>query len=418
MPDENLIPSRLKEMPGSEWLGYAQPEVKAPRGDKPEEGPLEMPEIPKLNLAAFLDANPLENLNQSGWYREGARTTGKPQTIEEQQFVLDYLATRGMLPTAQETANWKLEQDEKGFTYAQDSTMGRLGFLNYEDVDRAFRYGENYGPYRGDLVPEGTAVITDEQGRNLLRFTDPSRVPQGYRDNILPQGAGVYPSYDRSPFERPTMEDALGRYAPVQVYAARLNDYLTAQMQQDAPEIQRYQDYYNNEIKGFKDRLAQGKIDQDTFNEGTIALQKYIEDKLSGLMTEDRASEMEQEAVDLINKGYAAEELPMYADVSGATGASVQDLYNQSLTEAQQQYDQRITNIPENRGFIDRSEAPQNDNAQAQYLTYVDQLQVAPEYMEWLKGNYYDIYELWKQAKADYPRFIDFVQDYLARGGM
>uniref|UniRef100_A0A6M3J362 Uncharacterized protein n=1 Tax=viral metagenome TaxID=1070528 RepID=A0A6M3J362_9ZZZZ len=400
------------------------------------------------------------------WYTDipgSSVSGGMPSTKQEEGFILDFISQNQRAPTQQEAAAFMKGVPGSEYQWRPESTMGQMGFRTQQDYLDAQRAGEPYGPYAGSLVPEGGTVLSKDMSP-WLRTYQPERYggPIGRGEYFTPPGglkgappslfgeptgknmAEFYPQYDRSPFQEPSMEEVLGKHAPTQVYQARLADYLDRQIEQDKPEAQKWTDYYNTEIQGFKDRLALGKIDQAAYNEGSIALRNMIDEKLSGLMTEDRATELAQQAMDLINKGTQAEELPLFADIQGVTGASVQDLYNQTVKGTpvldyygnqkldragnpmftgglEAQFNQEQAKIPQFKGYPDVGAVnPVTGREQGQYLSYVESLGLAPEYANYMKGRYWGFYNLWLQARrqADYPMpFISFINDYLAGGG-
>jgi len=92
------------------------------------------------------------------------------------------------------------------------------------------------------------------------------------------------------------------------------------------------------------------------------------------------------------------------------------------LASKESEYKTQQAKIPEFKGYAEE-EAPQykpTGSEQREFLTYVERLGLSPEYAEWLKGQFWMIFDEWGQAKkaADYPMsFLSFANDYLASGG-
>jgi len=471
MPEENLIPQRLKDMPGSGW---GQPAVKE---FVPKPPPTEIPEREQkeVKIPEFLDPDLLSQLDTSGWYQG---TTGKPQTFEEQQFVVDYLGKYGMLPVAGEAPS---ELQTEG-TYDPESTMGRLGFGTRADYDLAESAGERYGPYAGADVPFNTGiVVTDEFGNPTGRYMDMEHpearraIAEGrYINPIvgpmaeqfgggLPGGEGYY-NQPMQPFERPSIEEALGRLAPETVYKARLTDYLDRVLEQDAPAVQEIEDITANVKTKYDRQLALGEIDKVRHAQLLYERQDYEDRALAQLMTEEKYKEIAIKAVDLIGKGTSADQLtqllfgtdyeynlqdvnekmvadlnkalveggtvtpelpnyPTLSDIEGTEGASVMDLYNTMLSDIEQEYKrQQAEQPPPWTGYSKQREVkPQQSEAslQSSFLSYAEGLDITPEYQNWLKGQYGSLKALWLQSEKfqdEKTDFIAWLNQYLAGG--
>ena len=383
----------------------------------------------EIRGADFID----KLIQEEGYYAEGKKA-GKPSTKQEESFILDFMQSTGRAPTENEVNRSLRGRDTTLDEYTSYSTMGQMGFQTQKEYLAAQQYGEPYGPHSGGLVPEGTQVVTDEYGRPIRRFADPSRTPQGYLDKgqffgeggIVPGApgespiqdySGVYPSYDRGAFQRPEMEEVLGKYSPQQVYKARLADYLTQQVEQDAPAIQQIQEAMDAEKQSLDDRLALGEIDTAEYNKAIIELRDSTTAQLENLMTEDRATELAQQSMDLIGQGTAAEELPLFADIQGVTGAGVQELYNKMVTNLEGIHKKEQAAIPEFKGYAETEMVTDIRQLEPEFMDYVRRLGVAPEYSRWLVSNFQPLYYEWIQQRDEGQTFIDFVSQYLSNGG-
>jgi len=213
------------------------------------------------------------------------------------------------------------------------------------------------------------------------------------------------------------MEEVLGKYSPQQVYKARLADYLTQQVEQDAPAIQQIQEAMDAEKQSLDDRLALGEIDTAEYNQAIIELRDSTTAQLENLMTEDRATELAQQSMDLIGQGTAAEELPLFADIQGVTGAGVQELYNKMVTNLEGIHKKEQAAIPEFKGYAETEMVTDIRQLEPEFMDYVRRLGVAPEYSRWLVSNFQPLYYEWIQQRDEGQTFIDFVSQYLSNGG-
>lgn len=364
----------------------------------------------------------------------GGKASGRPSTKQEESYILDFLQATGRAPTANEADRALRGRDTTQDEYTPYSTMGRLGFQTQKEYLAAQQYGEPFGPHSGSLVPEGTQVVSDEFGTPTRRFADPSRTPQGYLDKgqffgeggIVPGApgespiqdySGIYPSYNRGAFQRPEMEEALGNYAPQEVYKARLADYLTQQVEQDAPALKEWEEQFEAEQQRLNDWYAQGKYTLEQYNDYAIRLRDANEEKLNTLMTEDRAAELAQQSLDLIGQGTAAEELPLFADIQGVTGAGIQDLYNKMVTNLEGIHKKEQAEIPEFKGYAETEMVTDIRQLEPEFMDYVRRLKVAPEYSRWLIGNFQPLYYEWTQNRDEGVTFLDYVSQFLRSGG-
>jgi len=344
---------------------------------------------------------------------------GRPTTEEGKQFIEEYFARFQEVPTPKQVASYKKGLGRTNLTYTPESTMGQLGWEN-ELQSLAWRRGQAgaYGPNLSDSTPRGGIVITRD-GVPAFRTFEPERYrgalsrgefiqPTGgglfdleqlfEAGGALPQGMpeptpGQYYRPPAQPFESPSLEEALGTFAPTEVYKARMGDYLSQQMAADEAEVSKWIDYYNNEKNMFDRRKKEGELNEVTYNQAIDSLTKLYNDKIAPLMTSDKASSIFDMLLDLTNKGYAPEDihaqimsgnqftlasigmqedksaidfynpaqgfsyspeapqqpqnlLRNLEDVQGITGAKVQELYNRILGEKQAAYEQANRGTP------------------------------------------------------------------------
>ncbi len=279
---------------------------------------------------------------------------GKPQTEEEEAFILDYMERYGLAPTGAEVAAGMGERQGRGeLTYTPESTMGQLGFKNLPEAWSAWNQGESYGPWAGEgygkKIPMGGIVTTDELGRPKARYfqfneglgarevaagryimpsggVEPNLaaqltqlmpggrtpMPKGYESEM----PGVYPR--RTAFTMPDINDPL-KYNPNQVYSARYQDYLNSQVEKDVPVIKEAtdkikwnQDWYKQRVDDIQSRFSNGEISkeqaQESINFVAASAEEsinYWQDILDNAMTAKKAQGLYATLQKQIGKGAA-----------------------------------------------------------------------------------------------------------------
>ncbi|KKM24399.1 hypothetical protein LCGC14_1605510, partial [marine sediment metagenome] len=229
--------------------GFQQPQILTPKGDSSEDSAL--PPFPALDVSAFQGEDILARLRKEGFTAPVAgQTGGAPQSFEEQQFVLDFLAEFGVKPTDRRLAQEQFDTK----TFDPLSTMGKLGFANAEQFRRSQTTGETFGPLRGSDVPtEGSIVITDAEGNPTDRFFNLNR-PEARRaiedgrfiqpivgelaqtlQGGLPGGEQFY----NVPFEQPPIDigQALSQFGTSDDYLKGLSDFLDEKVFRDRANI-------------------------------------------------------------------------------------------------------------------------------------------------------------------------------------
>jgi len=451
-----------------------------------EEAERNVPErvVPGLSLSSFLSKDIVSELDASGWFapmQQGpaAPKGGKPDTIEEQQFVLDYLSEKGMLPTSLDVNAWRRGQDEKGFTYDPEGVMGGLGFGTVGQYKGTGQ--ESYGPYAGGSVPYGQGiVVTDERGNPIGRYMDANR-PEARKaiaagNFIAPPGSdltGGWQTEDISqyynqlteptPWERPSMEEVIKGLPPSRVESARYSDYINMLGERDNAIAQsvfsQHEGITQNlreETASINQRLLAGEITpqqaQDTITTMGVEAEKArleLNSQLDSLFTSDKMQSVADIVGDLINKGYAGQDLQTaigealqaagiqnIPDLSGALtfeGGSLTDLYNQAVGDTpitnkfgditgyepgmrSRFLQEQQANLPPAWGGYTHPVRPEEveEVEQQDFLQYVNTLGVASNYKKFLLDRY-ELYR-WEWQQSGDPEFLPWLNNYLAGG--
>ncbi len=367
---------------------------------------------PRDNLAGFLpDVTP--------------KPRKKKEPFETQPFVTDFLAENG------------ITQDTERFEIDPESVLGRQGFRTQEEVRTATQFGEKFGPHLGSLVPEGGLVLSEgltpflrtfpgnRATRSITRnklasgdfFAPPGGIdPSLFGDQQLTSsgimgGEEVNQAFDRGPFQPPELEEALSFFAPTEVYKVRLADYITATLARDAPEVERVNSEHDAAVQELRNLEGTGEIDRTQFNQGVLQAEKIRDDQLANLFTEQSSFDLEDQAIELINRGTPAEQLPLFTETQNVIGANVQNLFNQRSGELETTFNEQQANIPEFRGQTGREEPTQSE-----FFSYVERLGLAPEFAEFMRSRYFFLLEQWGNSGRE-TSFVRFANDYFASGG-
>lgn len=374
-----------------------------------------------LNLEGLV--NPLRGEVRSWFSGQGRVKGGRPQTFEEENFIIDYMDKFGVPPTAEMVSGWASRQDREQFHFTPESTMGRKGFA----TPGGDRFEELFGPRVGADVPQGGLIITDESGNPLTRTFRPDQYrgqiekgqflqpPESYLSGLTggyPAGEGVYPEFtaQRPTPVRPTTVEELGLYSPQKIYGLRLYDYLQAQVIQDAPKVAELEERHDA---------------------GVITDEGY-RTSLRYLMSEERASEIIAEAEAGVAQGIMPEELPFYLESKDVIGEATRGLLESSFD----QYDPRTGELipglweqkqglvgaptmtsgqpPSFKGYGGEPET-RTANPSQEFAVYVENLGLAQPSIRYLQERYNMYLRLW-QASGQ-PDFIGWLQGYLASGG-
>lgn len=378
------------------------------------------PEV-KPDMSKFLSPD-----ISGGYYQEprgGSKYTGKPQTFEEQQFVQDYFSKYGVKPVVGQGNEF-----QQTGTYDPNSTMGGLGFTNYDEYVKAQQRGEPYGLRAGADVPYNAGiVVTDEKGNPIARYMDINKpevqkaIAEGRYINpiagpLSEQLQGGFPGgenvYNQPPVDMQNLGDKelLGQYNVPQYYLAGLSDYLDAQVRNDRPNV----DAVYNQIDAVKKEAEAAYTKATTAEEANqIVLERDAQldelyDQIDNvLMTDDRAKQEYAKANDLVLQGTPMEQLPFLEQVTPT-------MVQLSAAEQKRQFDIAKGAQPAPwTGYATQRQAPQGNPIKL-FLDYSESLDTTPEYRRWLKNNY-EYYKSRWEASGE-PEFIPWLNDTLARG--
>lgn len=283
-----------------------------------------------------------------------------------------------------------------------------LNFLDF-DVDRI-------GARRGTRPPGPSSIERQEFVLDNLQQFGVAPSPQQMKDFrrgpaqedlSIPGDVFIAPEVTESPvFEPGTEQQILTNFAPVQVYQARLEDYLRGRFTKDAPEIKRFDDQKESELKELERQKFAGEIDQLRFNQLSQEVIDQIDQALlaSGLMSEEMAQELIDEAQGLIAKGTVPGELPLFEQIQGTTGAKVGELLNQGIEISQTAFDQA-----QPQGLSPEQELQAGRFAQTQgnaitgteerdYYGLVQGLGLALQVEQYMMGRFQEFYQQWLQT--------------------
>lgn len=85
--------------------------------------------------------------------------------------------------------------------YAPGSTMYKMGFRTNEEYRRAQLRGASYGVHQGNLVPDNTIIMTDRNGKPLMRVTLEDLSKRGYQFALANQFAKGWYRYSVMDYE-------------------------------------------------------------------------------------------------------------------------------------------------------------------------------------------------------------------------
>jgi hypothetical protein len=362
--------------------------------------------------------------------------------------------------------------------YLPGSLMYEMGFRTNQDYINAQRQGESYGGYAGSQVPQGGLVTYDEQGNPFRNFnlnqgnaraniaqgryvppsntsasflamlrdagidlpdTDYQNLLRDYSTEELLTDEGlskrvanyknlkptdVYPGMPEA-FKVPTIEDALKGLKPNDVYKARLQDYLEQKIVNDKPMLDKaytklkdVETWFNDQIADLQEKAAAKEIDEKEYNRLALMAQKqatafndYWSEVIDNAMDWTKAKSLISQADVMTGQNYAPESFPLWKEVQNAAGGNTWNLANNAANEMYQTFVKNSVR-PAGGGGGQQVSQP----SQGEYLTYVESLNVAPQYRQYMMDNYYQYLELWKRRGQGQP-FTGWLNDYLANGG-
>lgn len=326
------------------------------------------------------------------WFR--GVSGGVPETKQEEAYILDYINRYGYAPTPEEVGGYRGRLDRTQFQYTPESTMGRMGFETFEEYLAAQKEAEPYGPHPGELVPYGGVVALDEQGRPVMRYMEGERVPLEY----LKTGRFQLPE------QRPTAEELLGEYSFEDRYKAGLIDYLEQAIQRDAPFVKGIELKYKEELDKLNYNLDRGLIKETEYRDRLLEADRAYREELSNLMYTNKANDIATRAMYQLNQGYT-ENLPFAGEIQ-QMGIGTPSL--QAMAGAKMQ--------PEWTGYP-RGEYPEYPTGKenAEFNMFVQGLNLAPQYRDWLGSQYNIFLNLWRQSGMR-ESFVEWLRRYLAGG--
>lgn len=395
---------------------------------------------------------------------------GRPSTKEGQAFVLEYMTKYGEPPSPQQVADYKSGLGPGyNLTFLPTSTPGSTGFRDWNQYLEAQRQQESYGPMMGNgfglNVPRGGLVIT-ENGIPQFRTFNPGKYaaelksgqyinPPGGLERLDPAGTfregavegiteGAPGTSYREPYKEyqgATMEEALANFGPIETYKARLEDYLRAAYDKDAPSIEELIAKYNQQVEnlGKYPKRGAGGEEVGAFTEEELisqkdALDRALEASLEGLMTEDKLASIVSEATELINKGIAPEGLPLYADMQNLQGVqqehgpggevltvpgeyeakwpegpAVMALYNKGAEISKQRYEQENPKAPLYKGKVEQERDVRTGTEERDYINMVQNMDLAGDVESYMIKRYWEYWDQWMRTGPQVP-FMQWVQ--------
>ena len=236
--------------------------------------------------------------------------------------------------------------------------------------------------------------------------------PQGFQEPV----AGQFLRPPQGQFERPSLEEGLAGFGPVQVYQARFEDYLAAQQSADEPALKALSDQYDDEVRKLDDlRIDNPEFTQSDYNRQLSAINRQFNDVIEsrGLMTPDRAKELRDEAQTGVDRGLSAEELPFFTESRETVGANVGELLNRGTEQLRQQFEQ--AQPPEFQPPRGQEETIHTGTEERDYFTIIERLGLAYEVQQYMMGRYQEFLSQWLQTGPSMP-FIDWMREQM-RGG-
>lgn len=349
----------------------------------------------------FLPPDIVEQLDKSGWYAptpESAGFTGRPQTQEEEAWIVNFVQNTGRVPRLEEVADWKRGQDPMQFTVSgrEGNYLGEAGFAGLtigETANLQGRQGFTYGPGLGAGVPENAVLFTDRQGNpigrsaNLYNFQDylnqgrfirPPEGIQGYQDQGFMAKIGpesqyrrtvvdypAYPAGASSQYTQPSFQEATDRRRYLNneltagimgaggtpptmfsagqgtpedqynLYQAQLSDYLQQRVSSD------YQAAATRlaEIKALAEKEFAAVTNADEEAAATDKINALLDEYDQQFMTPTRASTILKDAKNLVSWQVPFDQLPLFSDVQGVQGNNTFQWYADFTSRDQQRFD-------------------------------------------------------------------------------
>jgi len=378
------------------------------------------PGISDVSPRSFLDLEQMHPIFKSGYYKGGYPnpnliTTGRPQTEQELEWILNYYEQTGQLPTSQQAGQ------HRGGEYLPGSTMRSLGWETSEQYMTGQQYGAEYGPLARN-VPGGSRVISGAQGAPMFTATpemmygSPMYGREGGGGFIGRGQAGpeMFPQapQGRPSFQQPNLQELLDRELnPLQQYGYRVDDYLD---QLEAQELERLQQQY---LGDYDDKGNPYTPEQKVAQRGRYdTLAKDVEAQTD--MEKQRVLKMAQSGVDWKQLPYAQESQNMWEGLTKwynrRTPQLMEEFYQQSPDYFQ--YGGQYYPRPQTpSGGAGVPETQPQVNPSLQFAAYTQSLGLAQPAMMWMQSNYPNFIRMWQASGQD--NFIGWLRQYLASGG-
>jgi len=384
--------------------------------------------------------------------------TGKPQTKEGMNYLMDYINRTGQAPPPAEVSSF---ERMKGESYAPGSTMYELGWRSPQEYTRsewARGGGETpYGVHTGEQVPAGGAIITDQYGNPLFRTFDIGghareieqgrfiERPEGFSEmEMLELGLPYTPQqrFERptgefypqpaQPYKSPSYEEALGQFSPQERYLARLKDWLPYEAQQRGNEEMREVSSHIANIRTLIQSYEEQK--KGLSGENLTALENAINQQVQ---QEEKAiidllpywnGQEGQQLADMISKKYqnfqsetlqqaqgmmyqvGLEQLPLYEQAVFTSGPQSMQLAQQGYEKA---YNQYLESLPPE--YRQPTAANEPIMSQREYLDLITTSGLPPEVADWLRGQYYNLIAQYRNTGQE-KEFDRWLWEYLAGG--
>jgi hypothetical protein len=318
-----------------------------------------------------------------------------PKQDEIADFVLDFVQKNGRAPYEVEINDWKdTFKPQATDQYKPGSIMYEMGFRTVQEYGDAQSKGETYGPHSGGRVPEGSIIVTDEQGNPLFRTYDLEQYKWAldsgrYIDPKTDTKGEYYPQYSRDVQLPDNPNDIMGAvYSPTAIYGAKITDY------------------YSNLKYGVEDKYEK-LIQQAMGNaEAQQELQTAYENEVNELINQ------ENNYYKQLSAGTPPDQLDIYAQLADVMGENTNQILNRALQELTGREEKRISKIPEFRGYKrgETQPAKPTGNELQEYLSWVNgRTDIATEFKRYLQNRFSELYQKWVASKDSRP-FLAWVK--------
>jgi len=359
------------------------------------------------------------------------------------------------------TQTWMAKQTAEGNTPTSEEVnlfnsglaSGHPFPLTSSERQRGWKYSTGkpigmyeYGPWYGDLVPEGSIVYTDAQGNPIGRWSGQGSPKRGPVRDAFEAGLFMLPeNYTTSDWEMASFLSDLDQrgiksQATIPGVYEPGNDYSTWQTGLVNQSNVKWQNYYKasedeaGEI--IREALNNKEIDMDTATKLQKARREYNQEMFNynNPYPSDPAyyTPFPEEAT----TGEPA--LPEYSPFVAPPLISQKDVIpgtwfkgnwipqggtvNPREAAALRESGQYPTNDPMNYGgpgstgqYQQEVQKIETGTEEQDFITHLNTMGISPNSNVWLQGKFGDLYSMWKNTGASSP-FMDWVQTYLTEG--